>query len=204
MKSISQMLSLAVDSDGQIAWGWTREEVVELYTRAIIEFKESPIGQELLRRGGQDFIDRAVEICSERFENTSPMLTPYYETLEAVGKDILTDCPPEPVAPKTPTIAETIQIEKAAAAAALVEQERKESERRERAKQDGILQHFADKVNEQLNRNPDPARGVRGGVESLKPRNGTVTLDVTKGHFTYSAGEFDELFAKCQAKGLIR
>lgn len=102
MNLISQNLAMAVGLDGKPANGWSLPEVTRMYQEAFEQFEETPVGQELLRRGGTAVWDQILRECEARFEHTSPALTPFYETLEQIGKDLLVTLPPEKVvaAPK--------------------------------------------------------------------------------------------------------
>lgn len=182
MKQVSQLLSMAVDRDGKVAFGWNHEEVVELYARAFEEFEESPIGQELLRRGGDELLSRAHEICGQRYENASPMLVPFCETLDQVGTDLLNSLPPEPapkVAPKPKSQPAPVAVPQL-------------------PEPDAKLRQFAFMVRDQLTRNEQPC-----GVSSLKPHAGVVTIAQNGHSYFYENEQFEKLYSEAKKFGLL-
>ena len=70
-----------------------------MYSEAYTEFLDSDLGKKLVARGGPGIIDRIIDITAERFETTSPTLTPFFETIELIGQDLLAVLP-EPQTPK--------------------------------------------------------------------------------------------------------
>ena len=183
MKEISQLLATAVGPDGKPAPGSSLEHVKALYGRAMGEFLDSPTGQELLRRGGPDISDRVIKICVERFGNTSPSQTPFYETLEQIGQDLLATLPPV----TTPKVAPR---PRAAAAATPTEIPAKVSQ-------------FAYMYNEQMSRTPI-AGSVLGGCDSLRPKGGVVTLECNGHRYVYKYLDFQSLLEQAISHGLIR
>ena len=177
------MLAVAVGADGEPARGWRLEEVVEMYKRAFNEFRESDLGQMLIARGGPDIIERVTESCSERFESTSPMYTPFYETLEAVGRDFLVDLPPAP--PKELTIAEHLVKENATKRVAPAAQPQ--------PKISTEAHNLAWMVKKQI---------LRDGVSSLKARSGIVTVKAETGQsYQYESSLFETLYEEAVLYG---
>jgi hypothetical protein len=179
MKRISEELAIAVGADRKPAGGWSLDQVKELYGRAFTEFRESTVGQELLRRGDEDIFDRVIEICLERYETTSPLQTPFYETLEQIGNDLLVSLP-KPQAPKAAPKPKTI--------AAPVVSAPKEIP--------ASLLQFSHLVNEAI---------TNFGVTSLKPHAGYVTVKLLNDrHYDYPHQEFENLYQAALSASLIR
>jgi len=179
MRKISQELAVAVGADRKPAGGWTLEEVKALYARAMDEFLESSIGQELQSRGGPDIVDRVIATCMDRFETTSPSITPFYETLEQIGNDLLVSLP-KPQAPKAAL--------KPKAVVAPVVSTPKEIP--------ASLLQFSHLVNEAI---------TNFGVTSLKPHAGYVTVRLLNDrHYDYPHQEFENLYQAALSASLIR
>jgi len=96
----SQLLAIYTDGEGNPTRGYSKQDVAELYERLWAEFADSPVGRELLSRGGRDILDRVMEIYADRYATRPPTVMPAFEALTAIGQDLLVDLP-VPVVQKT-------------------------------------------------------------------------------------------------------
>lgn len=77
--------------------GWTEAEIAAKKQEAYEEFNESEVGQKLWARAGNSFIPRFVEIFEERYGTKTPDVFPFYEAMLEVGNDLLLELPePKP------------------------------------------------------------------------------------------------------------
>ena|SRR5579862_9988997 len=179
MREVSQLLSI----------GGTPEEMQELYGRLWYEFEtESPIGRELVARGGPNILDRVLQVFSERYPNAQPNEIDFFSALEDCGRDLLRLEVPEPVATvvkapppakKGPTADEKAKAE--------------EAKKKQQAR-DSKVRKFAFMVQAQLERD---------GYESLRSRAGFVTVVADGTPYRYPYKEFESLWADAARLGVL-
>jgi len=135
---------------------FTAADITEMRREAAIELKDSPVGQQLYARGGDEIFSKALEVFAERVQ--PPSVAPFYETLMEAAKDVLLMLPAvqaesQPVLMESPSEEETERVQAA-----------HDDARDQRAKD---LNRFAHMINAAL---------AYGGPKCLKPSNGYVTL----------------------------
>ena len=180
MRDISQRLAVYTDDQGEPTRGATKAEVADLYEQLWDEFRESPVGQALLTRGGSEIMDYVYQIFSQRFPDKVPNKVGYFEALEEVGRDVLVTLP-EPVAVAPAAVVVQPAVNAVAAAPAP-----------EISKEAAQLSYM---VRKQLD---------RLGVSSLKPRAGIITVVAENGtSYEYPVTRFNELYEEAQRFGRL-
>jgi hypothetical protein len=180
MREVSQLLSI----------GGTPEEMQKLYGRLWYEFEtESPIGRELVARGGPNILDRCLQVFNERYPNADPSEFDFFSALEEIGRDLLILEVPEPVQPRAVQAPPPVKAELTPEQKAKIDEARKKQEGR-----DSKARQFAYMVTAQINRD---------GVSSLKSRGGIVTVVANGTPYQYPYKEFESLWADAARLGLL-
>src|SRR5580704_10626584 len=111
MHDISQQLSIGTEYG---TWnptrGYMEEDLTRLRGDAQQAMLDTSVGKALLKRGGPAMIDRVTEVFGQRYAGKFPSIHPFFEYLMEVAQDLLVELPP--AAPKTLSIAETLEMEK--------------------------------------------------------------------------------------------
>jgi hypothetical protein len=171
MHETSQELAMMVNPDTGAPEGWSEEEILAVKQRAYDAFWQTEVGQKF--QAHPDGVARLVEVFGERFSGTNPAKTPFFETLLECAKDLLLELPaPKPESVK-PTVNVNLQIAKKPATASK------------------DVTGFAHLYNHQI---------LTGGVNSVKPKAGFVTLD----GYDFPAEKAKQLLEEAISFGLIR
>ena len=185
MHPISQELSYATEyGSWEPRWDRTEEELTELRRAAQRAMWDSPVGEELLERGGPAMLDRARDEFGKRYMGKFPSITPYFESLMECARDLLVELPPPP--PRTISIAETIETGKAAkrkAVAVVAEPP---------PAPDSKLVQFAYMLNQEI---------VERGVP--RARGGYFTIQANGKGYRYPAHEYETLLREANRFRLL-
>jgi hypothetical protein len=225
LSEISQLLALAVGMDGELAHGYTEEDIEALKYRLFYEFGSTEVGLELYERGGKGIVQRVEKIYNERNDGRPYCVVDALGELESIGRDLLVDLP-EPVEPKSiPQPAQTLtpgeehaklvqqvrnDIANPTITAASINARRRANPKYEAAFReantpqaekkavpvvDGKVVQFSHLYNEAVQSR---------GINSVRPRMGIVTLTLNNGkQYVYPHAEFTQLLEAAAQSNLI-
>ena len=166
MHDISQQLAIGTEFG---TWnptrGYTDHDLTQLRTAAQQAMWDSPVGEELLERGGPAMLDRVRDEFGKRYVGKFPSDTPYFESLMECARDLLVELPAPRIEPKVAA--------KQKVAPAFVEPQ---------PTPDGKLVQFAHILNQEI---------IERGVP--KARGGYVTIHANGKPYRYLAHDYEVL-----------
>jgi hypothetical protein len=174
MRLISELLAIETDHEGI---PFDKEEAAKLYERLWDEFRASDVGIELIARGGHDIMDQVLAIYGVRYVDRPPAIAPVFEALEEIGNDLLLTLP-ERVAQARPKVNlnPTPSV-------------------REAPKPSKECSAFAHAYNAQM---------LSHGMNSLKPRDGYVSIYFDGKPYQYKKEVADKLLTEAFSLKLIK